>query len=70
LPHGISLRLLRNSSAGIGEAIVRQLCVDLGMKVVGCARRIERLKLMEDDFRGHGLSALKQNNPLLPDDCC
>jgi hypothetical protein len=40
------------------------------MKVVGCARRIERLKLMEDEFRGHGLSALKQNNPLLPDDCC
>ena len=32
--------------------VFRQLSVKHGMKVVGCARRIERLKKMETDFAG------------------
>jgi NADP-dependent 3-hydroxy acid dehydrogenase YdfG len=44
--------VVTGASSGIGESISRQLCVDHGMKVVGCARRIERLKQMEKDFEG------------------
>ena len=42
--------LVTGASAGIGEAIARQLSVDHGMKVVGCARRQTRLETMEKDF--------------------
>ena len=44
--------LVTGASAGIGVAISRQLSVDHGMKVVGCARRIERLQNMEKEFAG------------------
>ncbi len=44
--------LVTGASAGIGEAIARQLCVDHGMMVVGCARRISRLQKMEQEFAG------------------
>ena len=42
--------LVTGASAGIGEAIARQLSVDHGMKVVGCARRLSRLQNMEKEF--------------------
>ena len=45
--------LVTGASAGIGEAIARQLSVDHGMKVVGCARRISTLKEMETKFAGN-----------------
>ena len=44
--------LVTGASAGIGVAIAKQLCVDHGMKVVGCARRIDRLKDLENQFNG------------------
>ena len=44
--------LVTGASAGIGEAIARQLTVEHGMKVVGCARRITRLQTMETDYLG------------------
>ena len=47
-----AVALVTGASAGIGEAIARQLAVDHGMKVVGCARRITRLQTMEKDFEG------------------
>ena len=43
---------MTGASAGIGVAIAKQLCVDHGMKVVGCARRIDRLKDLENQFNG------------------
>ena len=42
--------VVTGASAGIGEAIARQLCVDHGMKVVGVARRVGRLLKMEKEF--------------------
>ena len=45
--------LVTGASAGIGEAIARQLCVDHGMKVVGCARRVLRLQNMEQECAGN-----------------
>ena len=42
--------VVTGASAGIGEAISRQLCVDHGMKVVGVARRVGRLLKMENEF--------------------
>ena len=44
--------LVTGASAGIGEAIARQLTVDHGMKVVGCARRHDRLHKLEKEFSG------------------
>ena len=43
---------MTGASAGIGVAIAKQLCVNHGMKVVGCARRIDRLKDLENQFNG------------------
>ena len=48
--------LVTGASAGIGEAIARQLTLDLGMKVVGCARRVDRLKSMENELKGKIIS--------------
>ena len=47
--------VVTGASAGIGEAIARQLCVDHGMKVVGVARRVGRLLKMEKEFSGNQL---------------
>ena len=47
--------VVTGTSAGIGEAIARQLCVDHGMKVVGVARRVGRLLKMEKEFFGNQL---------------
>lgn len=47
--------VVTGASAGIGEAIARQLCVDHGMKVVGVARRVGRLLKMEKEFFGNQL---------------
>ena len=47
--------VVTGASAGIGEAIARQLCVDHGMKVVGVARRVGLLLKMEKEFFGNQL---------------
>jgi len=44
--------VVTGSSSGIGEAIARQLSVDHGMKVVGCARRKDRLDQLEKKVKG------------------
>ncbi len=56
-----AVALVTGASAGIGEAIARQLTVDHGMKVVGCARRITRLQAMEKDFEGLFLLTINEN---------
>ena len=44
--------LVTGASAGIGEAIARELCVIHGMKVIGCARRQQRLDKLEQIYAG------------------
>jgi len=44
--------LVTGASAGIGEGIARELCVIHGMKVVGCARRQQRLNDLEQELAG------------------
>jgi NADP-dependent 3-hydroxy acid dehydrogenase YdfG len=50
--------LVTGASAGIGESISGKLCVELGMKVVGCARRIDKLKDMEAKLEGKTINAM------------
>ena len=59
------IALVTGASAGIGEAIARQLTVDHGMKVVGCARRITRLQTMETDYLGRFGFWTMHNIPLM-----
>jgi len=47
-----SVALVTGASAGIGEGIARELCVVHGMKVVGCARRQDRLTELENSYAG------------------
>jgi NADP-dependent 3-hydroxy acid dehydrogenase YdfG len=44
--------LVTGASAGIGAAVARVLAVEHGLKVVGCARRIDRMKEMELQLAG------------------
>ena len=40
--------LVTGASAGIGAAIAKVLCQN-GMKVVGCARRVENIQKIKDE---------------------
>ena len=41
------MALVTGASAGIGAAICKLLCQN-GMKVVGCARRVEKIQELKD----------------------
>ncbi|KAK3593626.1 hypothetical protein CHS0354_025519 [Potamilus streckersoni] len=43
--------LVTGASAGIGEALVRKLA-QLGMKVIGCARQIEKIEKLKNELKG------------------
>ncbi|KAL3876978.1 hypothetical protein ACJMK2_034748 [Sinanodonta woodiana] len=43
--------LVTGASAGIGEATVRKLA-QLGMKVIGCARRTEKIEALKNELKG------------------
>lgn len=44
--------LVTGASSGIGEGIARELCVLQGMKVIGCARRKDRLDNLQKTYAG------------------
>jgi len=54
------IALVTGSSAGIGVAVAKRLCADHGMKVVGCARRIDRLRDLETQINGKRSRIIKR----------
>ncbi len=54
------IALVTGSSAGIGVAVAKRLCAEHGMKVVGCARRIDRLRDLETQINGKRSRIIKR----------
>ncbi len=50
--------LVTGASAGIGAAICKLLCLN-GMKVVGCARRVEQIEQLKKEAGLDSLYAFK-----------